>query len=207
MENLINTLSEKSQNTKPLMVAVSGIDGSGKGYIGSQINSSLQEIGINSYLIGIDGWLELPEKRFSNTNPAEHFYNNGLRFTEMFSTLVAPLQQTGSIDLIANHADASNSNSYTQYHYQIDNAEIVILEGIFLFQNKFNFDYRIWIYCSFETAFKRALNRNQEGISEVELRQDYETIYFPAQRLHFAQDKPKQMADFIIVNDDKFKEY
>ncbi len=145
MENLINTLSEKSQNKKPLMVAVSGIDGSGKGYIGSKINSSLQEIGINSYLIGIDGWLELPEKRFSETNPAEHFYKNGLRFTEMFSTLVVPLQQTGSIDLIANHADASNSNSYTQYHYQIENAEIVILEGIFLFQDKFNFDYRIWI--------------------------------------------------------------
>ena len=206
MENLINTLSEKNQNKKPLMVAVSGIDGSGKGYISSQINSSLQEIGINSYLIGIDGWLELPEKRFSDTNQAEHFYKNGFRFEEMFSTLVAPLQKTGSVDLIANHADAGNSNSYTQYHYQIENPEIVILEGIFLFQDKFNFDYRIWIECSFETAFQRALNRNQEGISEAELRHDYETIYFPAQLLHFAQDKPKQMADFIIVNDDKFEE-
>ena len=207
MESLINTLSEKSQNKKPLMVAVSGIDGSGKGYISSQINSSLQEIGINSYLIGIDGWLELPEKRFSDTNSAEHFYKNGFRFAEMFSTLVVPLQKTGSIDLIANHSDVGNFNSYTQYHYQIENAEIVILEGIFLFQDKFNFDYRIWIDCSFETAFQRALNRNQEGISEAELRHDYESIYFPAQLLHFAQDKPQQMANFIIVNDDKFEEY
>ena len=122
MENLVNILSEKSQDQKPLMVAISGIDGSGKGYIGSQINKFLQEIGINSYLIGIDGWLELSEKRFSETNSAEHFYQNGFRFKEMFSTLVIPLQQTGSIDLIANHADASNSNLYTQYYYQIENA-------------------------------------------------------------------------------------
>ena len=34
-------------------------------------------------LVGIDGWLNLPEKRFSQTQPAEHFYANAFRFDEM----------------------------------------------------------------------------------------------------------------------------
>ncbi|AFY70408.1 hypothetical protein Pse7367_2144 [Thalassoporum mexicanum PCC 7367] len=207
MEDLIHTLIEKSKYKKPLMVAISGIDGSGKGYVGAKLNALLQERGINSHLIGIDGWLEVPQKRFSGTNPAEHFYRHGFRFEEMFAKLIMPLSKTGSIDLVANHSAPDNSNALTEYHYKIENAAIVIFEGIFLFQKKFEFDYRIWIDCSFETAFARALNRNQEGLTAAELKRDYDNIYFAAQRLHFEHDQPRQMADFIILNDHKFTGY
>jgi len=201
MKKLIKILSGKKADKTPLMVALSGIDSSGKGYIGSRLHTALRKSGVNSYLIGIDGWLELPENRFNKLKPAEHFYNHGFRFDEMFMNLINPLRRTGSIDVFANHADPGNSNKYFPHHYQIKNAEVVIVEGIFLFQPGFDFDYRIWIECSFDTAFRRALLRNQEGLSPEELQHDYETIYFAAQRLHFEKDKPRQMADFVINNE------
>lgn len=29
----------------------------------------------------------------------------------------------------------------------------------------------------------------------------YETIYFPAQRVHFERDRPRDAADVVVVND------
>jgi len=205
MEKLIKILSEKKAEKTPLMVALSGIDGSGKGCIGSRLHTALRKSGVNSYLIGIDGWLELPENRFNKLKPAEHFYNHGFRFDEMFTNLINPLRRAGSIDLFANHADPGNSNEYVPHHYQIKNAEVVFIEGIFLFQQQFDFDYRIWIECSFETAFRRSLLRNQEGLSPEELHHDYDTIYFAAQRLHFEKDNPQKMADYIFNNEDELE--
>jgi hypothetical protein len=40
--------------------------------------------------------LELPERRFAATSPAEHFYANALRLDEMFEDVVLPLR--GSLE-------------------------------------------------------------------------------------------------------------
>jgi uridine kinase len=59
------------------------------------------------------------------------------------------------------------------------------------------------VECSFETALERALTRGQEGLPPDETIRAYETIYFPAERIHFALDDPKGSADAVIVNDDR----
>lgn len=81
--------------------------------------------------------------------------------------------------------------------------DIVLLEGIFLFKPEYrdHFDLKIWIECSFETALQRAMARGQEGLPPAETRRAFETIYFPAQRVHFARDNPREFADIIFVND------
>ncbi|SRR6266567_2299176 len=63
------------------------------------------------------------------------------------------------------------------------------------------FDLTIWVDCSFPTALARALARAQEGLSPAETIRAYETIYFPAQKIHFARDNPRETADLIIDND------
>ena len=54
---------------------------------------------------------------------------------------------------------------------------------------------------SSETALERALQRGQEGLSPAETIRAHKTIYFPAQRLHFARDNPRAVADMILCND------
>lgn len=81
---------------------------------------------------------------------------------------------------------------------------MIILEGIFRFKKELrkNHDLAFWVQCSFETALRRALLRNQEGLSEEEIIRDYRTIYFPAQRIHLTRDEPKSNADGIVGNDE-----
>ena len=68
-----------------MLAAISGIDGSGKGYVTGRIVDVLQAKGLSAVAINVDGWLNLPEKRFDAANPAEHFYLHAIRFEELFA--------------------------------------------------------------------------------------------------------------------------
>jgi uridine kinase len=49
---------------------------------------------------------------------------------------------------------------------------------------------------------QRAIARNQEGLSEREIIRDYNTIYFPAQNIHFERDDPKAVATWVVQSSD-----
>ena len=58
----------------------------------------------------------------------------------------------------------------------------------------------IWIDCSFAKALERALARGQEGLPPTDTIRAYETIYFPAQDIHFQRDNPQRAAAIIVDN-------
>jgi uridine kinase len=119
----------------------------------------------------------------------------------MFEQLIFPLKQARSIKLRADLVDETAA-VFHQHDYDYQEIDIILLEGIFLFKNEFQgyFDLRIWVECPFETALGRAIERAQENLSPEEARDAYETIYFPAQGIHFARDNPKDSADLIWFN-------
>jgi len=49
--------------------------------------------------------------------------------------------------------------------------------------------------------FGCAIARSQEGLSPTETIAAYQTLYFPAQRIHLERDQPQQAATAIIPND------
>lgn len=183
------------------LVAVSGIDGCGKGWLTRKIVDGLQASGIKAANINIDGWLNLPAKRFSDKNPAEHFYLHAIRFDEMFAQLVLPLRDARSIRVETDFAEET-ATTYRKQLYEFTDIDIIVLEGIYLLKQAFRnyYDLSIWIDCSFAKALERALARGQEGLPPAETIRAYETIYFPAQDIHFQRDNPQQAAAIIVDN-------
>jgi uridine kinase len=200
---LILDKSSAIPEQRALLVAVSGIDGSGKGYITERIASYLHAQRSGVVTINVDGWLQLPNRRFSEQQPGEHFYENGIRFAEMFEKLVLPLQRKRSHQIRAALADPTGEIDYREHVYDFSDVEIILLEGIFLLKRAFRgyYDFALWVDCTFETALERALERGQEGLSPEQTIRDYETIYFAAQRIHLGRDNPLSTADLIIPND------
>lgn len=188
--------------TRSLLVGVSGIDGCGKGYLAAQLQAHLALHGIIPAVLNVDGWLNLPEKRFDRNAPAVNFYENALRFDQFFSQLVLPLRDQRSIHLVADVVEETAAN-YRRHTYDYTDVSVVLVEGIFLFKPQYrkHFDLTIWIDCSFATALARAIARAQEGLSAANTIAAYDTIYFPAQRIHLAQDKPRENADLVFAND------
>ncbi len=185
-----------------LLVGISGIDGSGKGYIAGQIEAHLAQRAIASVVINVDGWLNLPEQRFDPKALAENFYQRAIRFDQFFSELVLPLRDQKSIFLVADFVEET-ARQYRKHVYDIKSVGITLVEGIFLFKQAYRslFDLAIWVECSFPTALARAIERGQEGLTPAKTIAAYETIYFPAQRIHFERDNPRASVDLIYDND------
>ena len=184
-----------------MLVGVSGIDASGKGYLAAKIADRLQMEGLKVALISADDWLNLPDVCINRDNYAGHFYEHAMRFGEMFERLIIPLKENRGICLTADCADAK-ATSYRTQRYEFHEIDIVLLEGIFLFKPAYrdHFDLAVWIECSFEAALERAIKRGQEGLRPTETIRAFKTIYFPAQRIHLARDNPRDAADIIFLN-------
>jgi uridine kinase len=188
------------------LVAVSGIDGSGKGYITAQVVAGLRQRGFRVAGINIDGWLNLPHLRFNKRQPAEHFYQYAIRFDEMFQQFVLPLKRQRSICMEMDFVEET-ARTYRKHTYDFQNVEIIVLEGIYLLKSIYRqyYDWTLWVDCSFETALERALQRGQEGLPPDETIQAYQSIYFPAQEIHFRVDAPRSAADCILINDPRLE--
>jgi uridine kinase len=205
IDQIANAILQKRRmltSDRSLLVGISGIDGSGKGYLAAQLQAHLALRGVIPAILNVDGWLNLPEKRFDQNAPAVNFYENAIRFDQFFSQLVLPLRDGRSIHLEADVVEEIASN-YRNHTYHFKDVPVVLVEGIFLFKPQYRkyFDLAIWIDCSFPTALVRAIDRAQEGLSLANTIAVYETIYFPAQRIHLDQDKPRENADLIFEND------
>jgi len=189
--------------TRSVLTGITGIDGSGKGYVTEHLAARLRERGVRVAAINVDGWLNLPSRRFSPTNPAEHFYDHAIRFEEMFPRLILPLKESRSCRLVAELADATDAEVYRRHVYEFADVDVILLEGIFLLKraHRDHFDISFWMDCTFETALERALARGQEGLSPEETVRDYETIYFPAQRIHLDRDSPRGSATAVLNKD------
>ncbi len=199
-------LSLRSATPEPsptaLLVAISGIDGSGKGYCTKQIVEAVNRAGLRVVGINLDPWYHLPGRRFGGDPPGPHFYEHGFRFDELFNQLILPLKAARTIRLDARHV-GEQSIDYEDHRYEFENVDVIVLEGIFLFQAAWrdHYDLAVWIECSYETALERAIVRGQEGLPPDETVRAFETIYFPAERFHIERDQPQKSADLIVVND------
>jgi uridine kinase len=184
------------------LVAITGIDGCGKGYIAAQLLKQLAAQAVRTAIISVDGWLNLPHVRFDRSNPAEHFYRHAIRFDEMFSRLVLPLRDRRSLRLEADHAEETAA-AYRRHIYEFEELDVILIEGIYLLKRPFlaYYDLSVWIECSFETALERAISRAQEGLTPEATVQAYRNIYFPAQEIHFRRDDPRSAAMLIVNND------
>jgi uridine kinase len=187
---------------RALLVGISGIDGSGKSFVATQLEKQLRNLGWNVAALSADDWHSLGNIRNNPNNPGEHFYEHALRLSEMFEDLVLPLRDRFAVDITANYCDAKATH-HRKKRYQFSDVDIVLLEGIFLFKSAYrsHFDLKIWVDCSFTTALHRAIIRSQEGLPPTETKQAFETVYFPAQRLHFERDRPRDHAEVIFDND------
>jgi uridine kinase len=193
--------------TESVLAAVSGIDASGKGYLTARLVAELQQSGVHAVGINIDGWLNLPSRRFNAARPAEHFYHHAIRFEDMFEQLVVPLKRHRSVRVEADFAEET-ARTYRRHTFDFQGVDVIVLEGIYLLKRAFlhYYDWTMWVECSFETALERALQRGQEGLPPEETVRAYRTTYFPAQEIHFRVDEPAAAADVVWLNDPRLGE-
>ncbi|HEX4823889.1 MAG TPA: hypothetical protein VFV19_06225 [Candidatus Polarisedimenticolaceae bacterium] len=201
LANMVAYRRLESRGDRALLVAISGIDASGKGCLATRLSANLKRLGLNVATIGIDPWQTSPALRQEAADPAEHFYLHGYRFDDLFERVIEPLRRDRAIDLEVELIDPHAGTRYTS-RLTYEAIDVILLEGIFLFKRELRerYDVSVWVDCDFPKALERAIVRNQEGLPEDRLVADYERVYFPAQRLHLGADRPREHADYHFPN-------
>lgn len=120
----------------------------------------------------------------------------------MFEQLIIPLRKARTVHL-ATRLIYTHIDEYFDFEFYFKNIDILLLEGIFLFQQKLmaHDDLTVWIECSFKTGLTRAIRRNVERLNNEKLIEDYQIYYYPAQRYHFRKDNPRHLSNIIYCND------
>ena len=199
--DLVLTRVRHAARRAPL-VAVSGIDGAGKTRLTAGLAERLAARGVRAAVITVDPWHTPAAMRFNAADPARHFYRYAFRWDELFARLIEPLRRRRSLSLTLPLLRLRDDHWY-EHAYEFRDVDVVVLEGIFLLRRRlrWRYDIAVWVEASFETALRRALARNQEGVPEAVLRRDYATVYFPAERIHFRRDRPQAGADVVVDNE------
>ena len=128
------------RSDRALLVAISGIDSSGKGYCSELMKQNLEGAGFKTALIHADGWLNLPNIRFGTPNPARHFYEHAFRFDEMFRSLLVPLRDRRSVSLTFDFAEET-ATDYRKEQVAYNDIDIVLVECIFLLKKDLRSQY------------------------------------------------------------------
>ncbi len=159
--------------SRAIECAVSGIDASGKGFVSEQLRRELEARSLRVALLHVDDWQRFPSNALDPPVTPERFVAEAFDFDGLFRQ-------------VATHG----------------NRDVVLIEGIFLLKRELRarFDLSIWIECPFDVGLARAVTRAQEGLPPEATRAAYRSLYYPAQELHIARDRPREAADVVLHN-------
>ena len=189
MKSAIKELHNNKESTKAQVVAISGIEGSGKRALTEKIAAALTLDGLNVAVIHTDDWEANKNVRFNVMNSPEEYYLNAYRFDEMFEQLILPLKLFGSIKTSVNLDDAESPR---QVDYHFNDIDIILIEGVYLLQEAYLdlYDYSCWVKSNFDTAFKRLHEQANIEESQEALVNLFELLIKPAGQYHLYADDP-----------------
>ena len=189
MKSAIKDLHNNKDSTKAQVVAISGIEGSGKRELTEKIAAALKLEGLNVAVIHTDDWEACKSIRFNIMNSPEEYYLNAYRFDEMFEQLVLPLKLFGSIKT---SVDLADSESPRRVDYDFENIDIILIEGVYLIQEAYLdlYDYSCWVKSNFDKAFKKLSESVNVEESQEALVNLFEMLIKPAGQYHLYADDP-----------------
>jgi uridine kinase len=193
-------------NKKRVIIAIDGIDASGKSSLSKEITLKLQNKLYNVQLIHIDDF-HLPKKiRYSKGKDSpEGFYFDSYDYQTIISKLIIPFLNEEEIILIKSFDLENDKENIVET--KIEENTILIVEGIFLQRKELYkyWDLKIFLDVEFDIAEKRNLlrdlkanpNANKENIIDR-----FNKRYKSGQKLYFEYEKPQDKADIVIDNND-----
>lgn len=207
---IYTALSEKVLSIKkdaPILVAISGKDGSGKttmaNYLADFLSSKTNREIIR---ISVDDFMNSRAVRYTPSGSAGRgCYDYTFNFDGFIENVLRPLQADGSWEYRAKIFDhATDSESLTPIQKATKDA-IVIIDGVFLYKQDLvkYWDLKILLDTNDETAIERGARRDTERLGGYEVaRQKYIDRYIASQTIYYNEESPQERADIIIDNND-----
>ena len=187
-----------------LIVGIDGQGCSGKSTLSQNIKNSLIKSGIKAEVVSIDDFCNKRVIRYSGELPCwkQHYYNN-FDYMKFERDILKEARITGKIEFSDFVLDTLKDEYTKKLDVSLGSEGILIIEGIFIFKNKFKkyYDYSIMLLVEIDEQLRRASKRDvfKNGNLKI-LLSKYNDRYVPAYKLYEKIDNPYSFVDLIIDN-------
>lgn len=189
----------------PLLVAISGKDGSGKTMMANILAKFIAGKTDREIIrISIDDFMNPRAVRYTPTKSAgRSCYEYTFNFNGFITNVLEPLQPGGTYEYrtkIFDHASDSEMLSPLQ---KASPDAIILIDGVFLLKDSLvdYWDLKILLETSDETVIERGARRDTERLGSYEVaRQKYIDRYIASQTIYYDEQSPREKADIIIDN-------
>jgi uridine kinase len=206
MDRLIQELRQRKCESRPLTVGISGIDASGKTTFANALVARLRQMDISTEVIRVDDFHHPKSVRSKCDGlPAWCYYHCTFDWDRLLQELLVPLSRDGCLQRTLLHLDLASDNFSVEKTYAVDPTNIVIVEGVFLFQPRLLpfLDYRIMWQIDHDECLRRATARDGYLFGDADtIRARYRTKYLPGQTLYESECSPTQQAHLLVDNND-----
>ncbi len=204
---LIQEISEiiaEIPSTKPLRVAVDGVDASSKTTFAAKLANALELIGRQVILVSVDGFHHPKAiRRRKDPLSPEGFYRDSYNYPALIKNLLAPLSPQGDRRYRTAVFNLRQDQPVDLPWQTAHEDAILIMEGIFLLRPILlpYWDFTIYLHVDFTNTIARGIARDAPLFqSEQETRRRYEQRYIPGQKIYLAEACPLDKADILIDN-------
>ncbi len=201
IKSVLRDLHNQKESTKAQIIAISGIEGSGKRALAEKVAAALELEGISVAVVHTDDWESSERVRFNVMNSPEEYYLNAYRFDEMVEQLILPLKLFGTIKTSVTLDDVMHPRTV---EYDFKNIDIIIIEGVYLLQEAYLdlYDYTCWVESDFDAAFislneQKNVEQSQEALVNI-----FERLIKPAGQYHIYTDNPQGHANSIYIEEE-----
>lgn len=198
LKSVLRTMHLKKESTKALIVAISGIEGSGKRELAAKTAELLELHGVRVALVRGADWEAPKDVRFNVMNSPEEYYLNAYRYDEMFEELIIPLKLYSTLTKKISLDDVMSPRIIA---YDFTDIDIIIIEGVYLLQAAYLdfYDYSCWIENDFDTAYLNLKSRVIVEESQESLVNIFELLIKPAAQYHIYTDDPQGAGKSIFM--------
>lgn len=187
-----------------MIVGVTGMDASGKSMMATLLAEELLRSGHSVQIIRVDDFHRpRAERRRDDVPEPVQFYERTFDFERIGNELLSPIRNNGRINASLLCLDLLEDTWSVKRDYVVDEATVVLLEGVFLFRLEIVhfLDLVIYLHVDESTVLDRASDRDVP-IHGEEIMGKYRSKYLPAQRAYLEDSPAEIYADVIIDNND-----
>lgn len=201
IKNSIVSIREKK--SKPIRVAINGIEGTGKTVFASKLVEYLNIKNINAIQISIDGFHFNKEVRYKQgRDSAKGYYEDSYDEIAFVEKVLKSSQSE-----IPNITKATHNLETDEYlnlkPTEIENETVLITDGAYLFKPNYinHWDLKIYLKTDFKTALIRGINRDVKLLGGLKAtKEKYNNRYHKASKIYIDENKPEEQADLVIDN-------
>ncbi|MDO8265706.1 MAG: uridine kinase [Candidatus Saccharibacteria bacterium] len=187
-----------------LIVAVDGVDTSGKTYFADELGRVLESTGRVVIRASIDGFHNPRKIRYAQGEYSpEGYYQDSFNLDGFIKDLLLRYKNRDQQGFLTAVHDVRTDNRVENLWTEVPEEAILIIDGIFLMRPELEryWDYKIFLDVPFEEVIRRAKLRDGDLLG-TELEIKYQRRYIPAQKKYLQEINPKVKADKVINNQD-----